>query len=247
MGLVRNLFGQDRNPVLEQRFNEFVALLEQYELGESLRHDRAVSALYEAWAKEFELLKAQFNEVWDFFVSLEQRLSGWYAVSPNLAPWKSVACGRGGYSFAACIMKNHHRDAPLSEKSLSVSFALSPTPAGIGDERWVGRKEIPTDCLAGLPASVNMTPRRQAEGARAMVERLSKCDLIFRLNHRAVGQQAAVLPLETLKQQSLKDLCRGLFVLLNNDALSNLQSTLDAPQRLQLAMAGEIDGPAGLV
>ena len=236
-GLVRNLLAGERSLVAEQRFNEFVDLLERHELNESMRHDQVVQTLYRAWAEEFELLKCEFNQVCDFFTSLERRLSGWYAVSPNLAPWKSVACGSGGYTFAACIMKNHDRDAPLSEKSLSVACGLSSNPAGIGDERWVGWQGEPTDCLVGLPRrAISMSPRRQAEGARALVERLSKCDLVFRLNHRSIGQQSALLPLSVLKQHSLKELCRALFVLLNNDVLLNLQSALESPDRLMLGL-----------
>lgn len=233
---MKTLFGRGNVPQ-EAQFNEFVDILDRYERNEFERHEDAVRALYSVWAEKFELLKGEFNAVWDSFVSLEHRLTGWFAVSPNLAPWKSVACGRGGYTFAACMMKNHDRHAPLSEKSLSVSFALDGLPAGIGDERWIGYQGIPTDTLAGFDAcrGREMSAATRLEGAKALVERVGSWPIIVRLNHRTIGQQTATLPLSILSQHSLRELCQGLFVLLNNDVLSNLQAAIAAPEQLLLA------------
>lgn len=233
-GLVRSLFGRRPDAVQEQRFNEFVDVLEQHEQGEAARHEEEIRALYEAWAKQFELLKREFNDLVDLFSSLERRLSGWFSVSPNLARWGSIACGRGGYTFAACIMKNHDRDAPLSEKSLSVSFGLEALPPGIGDERWLGWQGDPSDTLAGLSGCAPTNPRAQARAARALLERVNGCELMFRLNHHTIGQQACLLPLSILERYALRDLCQGLFVMLNNDVLSDLRATLAYPEELLL-------------
>src|SRR5687767_4656264 len=100
--------------------------------------DSSVRERYALWCEHYENLKQEFNAVWDLFQSLEHDIPGWYCVSPNLAQCQAVGWERGGYTFAACIMKNHHRNAPLSEKSLSVSFGLDELPRGIGDERALG-------------------------------------------------------------------------------------------------------------
>ena len=189
---------------------------------------------YDKWARQYEKLKLEFNQAWDFFEELEQRIPGWYCVSPSLAPWKAVNCARDGYTLSACIMKNHHRDAPLSEKSLTVSFGLQELPPGIGDERWVGRKGEVCDKLVGLDACTDKSSREKHEGALHLKERIESRQIYFRLNHKSFGQQCTSLPISVLQQHSLKDLCQRLFVLLNNDILVELQRRLENPEQLLL-------------
>lgn len=237
-GMVSTVLGRDRNPVDQRSFNKFVTILAKYDLDESTKNEEIVKALYKDWASKFELLKSEFNSAWDFFCSLERQLTGWYAVSPNQAAWKAVACERGGYSFAACIMKNHHRDAPLSDKSLSVSFGLNGPVAGIGDERWIGWQGVPGDSLVGLPLHPKMSPRDQAKGAMSLIERISNTKLVFRLNHHKIAQQSATYPLSMLDHHSLKGLCQRLFMALNNDILADLRLPPASSEQLQLSDGG---------
>ena len=147
-------------------------------------------------------------------------------------PWRGVATSKMGYTFAGCIMKNHHRDAPLSEKSLSVSFGLEENPIGIGDERMIGYQGTVSDSLAGLGACAPKSLREQGDGMKALYQRLEKKQLVFRLNHRSIGQQTTKLPITILQEYSLRELCQGLFLMLNNDIISELKTALANPQKL---------------
>lgn len=232
-GLMRDLLRLRRSP----RDEEFAAIVDNLEAYEARREQELEQTLqynYAFWAERFELLKREFNAVWDFFDDIEQRIDGWYCVSPSLAPWKSVNFAREGYTFSACLMKNHHRDAPRSEKSITVSFGLEELPPGVGDERWIGRTGELTDMLAGLKNCGNKSLKEKAEGAQALKKRITTKDIYFRLNHVDLGQQSTRLPLSTLDEFSLVDLCQRLFVLLNNDVLTELQRTLNHPEQLLL-------------
>ncbi len=121
--LVRSVFARERQELCEDQFYQFIKVLEQREYQSTVNAQDAVDNLYVEWAKNYELLKDEFNSVWDLFHDVEHRVNGWYCISPNLARWKTVANTKLGYSFAACIMKNHHRDAPLSEKSCPCRLA----------------------------------------------------------------------------------------------------------------------------
>ena len=230
---MRGIFGLNR-PDHSEELEGIIKTLEEHEAEREALLIKATQSDYTHWANRFELLKREFNTAWDFFEDLEDRITGWYCVSPSLAPWKSVHCARDGYTFSACIMKNHHRDAPLSEKSLTISFGLQELPAGIGDERWVGRTGEISDSLIGLPACTGKSLREQHEGARHLKERILARDIYFRLNHTSFGQQCTRLPLSILEKHSLKDLCQRLFVLLNNDVLLELQNKLANPETLLL-------------
>jgi hypothetical protein len=231
----RSVFARDRQEVCDTQFNEFIKVLEQREYQSVVAAQEAVDHLYTEWAEKFEILKSEFNSVWDLFQSVEDRVTGWFCVSPNLAPWKTVSSSKFGYTFAACIMKNHHRDAPLSEKSLSVSFGLDEQPIGIGDERLIGFQGAVSDSLVGLNGCNPKSLREQGDGVRELYRRLEPKQLVFRLNHRSIGQQVTKLPLSILQEYSLRELCQGLFLMLNNDIVSELQSALSNPQKLLTA------------
>lgn len=247
-GFVRSVFARERQEICENQFYQFIKVLEQREYASLLAAQEAVENLYAEWSQSYELLKSEFNSVWDLFLDVEQRVTGWYCISPNLAKWKTVANNKFGYSFAACIMKNHHRDAPLSEKSLSVSFGLDEQPQGIGDERLVGFQGPVSDTLAGLAGCSPKSLREQGDGMRALFKKLEHKQLIFRLNHRSIGQQVTKLPLSVLQEYSLKELCQGLFLMLNNDVITELGSVMANPQKLISAVDNaRIEwAPAGL-
>ncbi len=232
----RSVFARERQALCDSQFEECMRILEQREYRSIQEAEEAVNNLYFEWAEKFEIVKAEFNSVWDLFHGVETRVAGWYCVSPNLAPWRSVALTKFGYTFAACIMKNHHRDAPLSEKSLSVSFGLDEAPIGIGDERLIGYKGVPTDTLVGLSQCQPKSLKEQGEGMRDMFRRLEPKQLVFRLNHRSIGQQTTKLPLSILEEYSLRELCQGLFLMLNNDVVSSLKTALGNTERLLLAV-----------
>ena len=230
---MRGLFGLGR----PDHSDELEAIIDELEKHEAKRDDQLqaeTNSYYHSWASKYEMLKEEFNQAWDFFDDIENRITGWYCVSPSLAPWKAVNCARDGYTFSACVMKNHHRDAPLSEKSLTVSFGLQELPPGIGDERWIGRAGEMDDQLLGLTACTDMSKREKHEGSLHLKERIESRQIHFRMNHKAFGQQCTALPISILEQHSLKDLCQRLFVLLNNDILVELQKSIDAPEQMLL-------------
>lgn len=234
-GIVRSLFGLERREAQERQFSRAVEIIRNHEIHATSGMDEATRELYDLWAQSFEQVKAEFNDVFDLFQQMEKDLPGWFCVSPNLAPWKSVNTSRGGYTFAVCMMKNHHRHAPLSEKSLSVSFGLDELPVGVGDERIVGRTAPMNDSLVGLEQCTGKSLRDRYAGAKVLADQIQGRSLVFRLNHRHIGQQTTRLPLSTLNQRTLRELCQGLFILLNNDVLSQLQSSIASPERLLLA------------
>ena len=231
---IRSVFAKERQVTRDYQFAQFIKILEQKEYHSQQKAKDAVHAIYTDWAEKYELLKSEFNSIKDLFQSIEESVTGWYCVSPNLAQWGAVGWGKSGYTFASAIMKNHHRKAPRSEKSLSVSFALDEKPVGIGDETLVGFTGHVTDSLSGLESCTSKSLREQGEGAKTLYHSLKDKSLVFRLNHNSVGQQIAKLPLSTLKEYSLRELCQGLFLTLNNDIISGLMltSALENPQKL---------------
>jgi hypothetical protein len=237
---IRSLFARERQDLQDFQFSQFLKILEQREYKSEEKAKEAVERIYADWAEKFELLKAEFNSVRDLFQEIENTVTGWYCVSPNLAQWGAVGWSRSGYTFATAIMKNHHRKAPRSEKSLSVTFALDEKPQGIGDESYVGFTGQVSDQLAGLSGCSAKSLREKGEGAKALYHAQNGKSIVFRLNHRTVGQQIAKLPLSILKEYSLKELCQALFLTLNNDIVSELRlnTMLENPQKL--ISAGEL-------
>ena len=236
---MRSVFARERQEVCDNQFNQFIKVLEQREYESVIAAQEAVHELYSDWANKYEFIKDEFNSAWDLFQNVEDRVTGWYCVSPNLATWKTVASTKFGYTFAACIMKNHHRNAPLSEKSLSVSFGLDEQPMGIGDERLIGFQGIVSDQLAGLEGCSPKSLKEQGDGMRALYQRLESKQLVFRLNHRSIGQQVTKLPISILQEYSLKELCQGLFLMLNNDIVAELGTALKNPQKLIAAQQAD--------
>ena len=154
--------GRRRTPT-----QEFANLLEMMNVSEEQRQaniKEELNANYAVWANHFEMLKTEFNALWDFFKSIEKESEGWFCVSPFLNSWNAVGhTTREGYVFGVSIMKNHQRNAPLSEKSLAVTFGVEEWGGGIGDEREIGRMTKIDDQLCGLIAC---TGKSQAEHVR---------------------------------------------------------------------------------
>lgn len=233
-GLVRGFLGLEKK-TKEEQFENIITALENYEAGRTEELEALTQQYYAQWAGTVEKLKVEFAKVWQLFSEIEQRLDGWFCVSPSLGLWEYMHAVRGGYTFSACIMKNHHRDAPLSEKSLSVSFGHDEIPPGIGDERWVGRQGDLSADLVGLENCQCESLKKQYEGALALRDRITEVSIHIRLNHAKIGQKSTKIPITTLSKHSLDELCRNLFILLNNDVLQELEATLDEPEKYLLA------------
>lgn len=232
---LRLSFMKERQAACENQFESFIRILEEREYHSVVKAREAIEEVYKDWAEKFELLKREFNAIRDLFQDVERRVTGWYCVSPNLAQWGAIGWGaKTGYTFASAVMKNHHRKAPRSEKSLSVSFALDEKPEGIGDEGLVGRRGAIDDALVGLSRCSPKSLQEQGDGVKALHDRIKDKNIVFRLNHRTVGQQVAKLPLSVLDEYSLRELCQGLFLALNNDVITELRlnSALENPQKL---------------
>lgn len=231
---LRSVFARERQVVCDNQFDRFIKILEQREFKSEQQAKHAIEVLYAGWAEKFELLKREFNNVRELFQGVEQRVTGWYCVSPNSAQWNAVASTKTGYTFASGIMKNHHRRAPRSEKSLTVSFALDEKPTGMGDESSLGYSGAIGDQLLGLEACSAKSLKEQADGVRYLHKQMEGKNIVFRLNHASVGQQVAKLPIAILEEYSLRELCQGLFLTLNNDILEELKlnAALENPQKL---------------
>ncbi len=218
----------------ERQFGNALEVLRRHEkLSQSTMEQEAI-LLYESWAERFELLKREFNSAWELFSEIERSVPGWYCVSPALAPWKAVSSVKGGYTFSACIMKNHHRNAPLSEKSLTVTFGLDSLSPGIGDERLLGRTGDLDDNLWGYDNCTGLSLKQKNAAAVTLWKRMQNEHIVFRLNHKNLGQQSTYLPISILERYSLRDLCQRLFILLNKDQLFDLGKQLNSPETLML-------------
>lgn len=235
-GFLSALIGSRRERAIDDpRLNKVIDALHQHYQSEEDQLKLRLQRDYTLWADTYRRIRREFDDAYDFFMDLERDLPGWYCVSPNLALARSVAVCKGGYTFAACIMKNHHRDAPLSEKSLTISLGLEETPPGVGDERPLGRTGKVDAELWGVENCSGKSLREQADAAAYLASKIQNRSILFRMNHKAIGQQCTRLPLSILEQHSLKDLCKGLFVLLNNDVLSGLRESIAGPEQLLLA------------
>lgn len=234
-GIFRALLRREPAADKAEKFQKVIDLLRNHQQSSEAEIRTALEGLYAEWSGKFELLKSEFNKVWELFGSIEEKLPGWYCVSPCLHSWRAVGHVRGGYTFGACLMKNHSRSAPLSHKSLTISFGLDGASPGIGDERSLGRTATMTDSLIGLEAcGTAKTMPDRLRAAQHLVERIGRYSLIFRMNHRGIGQQAACLPFSTLKEHSLSELSQSLFVLLNNDIISELKARIAEPEKILL-------------
>ncbi len=76
----------------------------------------------------------------------------------------------------------------------------------------IGFQGAVSDTLAGLSGCTPKSLREQGDGMRALYQKLESKQLIFRLNHRSLGQQVTKLPISILQEYSLKENCvRGFF------------------------------------
>ena len=211
--------GRRRSPT-----QEFKNLLEIMHLSEEERQKNMQLDLnknYKIWADHFQMLKEEFNSLWDFFYSIEQEKKGWFCVSPLMTSWKAVGHkNREGYLFAATIVKNVDRNAPLPTKSLAISFGIEEWGGGIGDERELGRVAKISDNLVGLEGCAGKSINDQYQESKRLVSRIGQFPILFRLNHKEIGQETARLDLPILEKQSLVELSEKLFILLNKDLLT---------------------------
>lgn len=210
---------------------EFANFLDMINVSEEQRQKTMQEELnlnYQLWAEHYKMLKDEFNALWDFFHTIENKSEGWFCVSPFISSWKSVGHNnREGYLFGTTITKNHQRHAPMSEKSLAVSFAVEEWGGGIGDEREVGRISKIDDQLCGLSACTGKGLNDQFQGAKRLATRVGQFQLQFRLNHKDIGQQTSRVSLEILGKYNLIELSEKLFVLLNKDLLGGLNKELE--------------------
>lgn len=224
-----------RSYSMSKDFISFLQFMNSRSLEKREEFEAGLRGNYTFWSQHYELLKREFNKAWDFFFEIEQQVEGWYCISPNLAPWKTVALDKGGYTFAACIMKNKHRNAPQSEKSVSVSFGLSQFISGIGDERILGRTGEVDDQLCGLEACSGKTLEEQYKSSITLCNSLASHHITFRLNHHKIGQETTKMGIDILQRYPLASLCEKLFMAVNNDELAKLTKALPESEQFLIS------------
>jgi hypothetical protein len=218
------------------QFEQFIYFMNELDTQRIKTMQDELRQNYMFWAACYELLKAEFSSLWNFFSEIEKNSTGWYCVSPSLARWGAVGHGSGGYNFSACIMKNHDREAPNSEKSLTISFAFESLNHGIGDEFCIGRNSEISEELAGLQNCSGVELGEQLKNAKRLVALCRNAKLIFRLNHNRHGQESTRLEINILKEHSLVSLAEKLFMALNNDIFIQFSKLLlPKEQRLYLS------------
>lgn len=221
--------------VCSPEFKKFLFFLNNLEQERIKNEEAELRANYMLWASCFEMLKVEFSKLWSFFESIEKETNGWHCVSPSLAKWGALGHSSGGYNFSACIMKNFDRDAPNSEKSLTVTFAFDSLTDGMGDEMSIGRKTEVDERLVGLEQLKPDDVNRQLEEVRRMANFCLNSKISFRLNHKLYGQESTKLDVNILKEHSLVSLAEKLFMALNNDILLSFNKVLHkSEQRLYL-------------
>lgn len=189
---------------------------------------------YEIWEEAYNLVHQQFSELWDFFNLIEHDSEGWLRVAPK-GTKTFIEINDEGYSFSAGVEKNGIRGAPLPERWLIVHLAHSDHwTAGLGDERNLGRPEPINDKLIGLK---NCNPKNLDKAilaARELRRRAEETPLVFQMFSEKVGQRGAKVPLSVLKNHSLVDLCKGLFLALNKDLLDDFTTYLPKGIKIEL-------------
>jgi hypothetical protein len=200
-------------------------------------HQRVrVEADYAAWASFYELLKAEFKEAWDFFGVVQADVEGWHRVAPAGDQTSFVAIGREGYSFAAGIEQNSKRGAPFPKKWMTISLGHSTSYlSGIGDERLIGRQDIPEDELCGLDGCSSKSLDEQEKGAQELKKRITMHQLVFTLSSQEHGQHTTTLPVSVLREHSLTELAQKLLIALTNDDIQGLQKLLPTAPPLLLS------------
>jgi hypothetical protein len=203
-------------------FNQVLDVIDAVEKKEDLVKEEEIKRLYEVWASTYYVLKREFTNAYALFYEIEEALDGWWVVSPNLGQWRPVGHMGNGYTFAAGVMKNHSPTAPLADKSLSVTFGMGDYKCGIGDETWLGRQTPISDELTGLEDCRGKSITEQYEASQKLYNSLMSFKLTIRMNHKQVGQKVAEIDLASLERHSLRQICQGLFVGLNNDVLMEI-------------------------
>lgn len=216
----------------------FQGFLEQlnvaYKLKQSDQRSR-IAANYHAWAVFFELIKAEFKSAWDFFGVVEADVDGWHRVAPAGDQSSYLAVGREGYSFAAGIEQNVKRGAPFPKKWLTISLGHSTSYLdGIGDERLVGRIDVPEEFLIGLASCNGKTLDEQEKGSEELRKRITQHNLVFTMSSVAAGQHTTSIPVSVLEKHSLAELAQQLLVALTNDDLASIAKLLPSAQPLLL-------------
>lgn len=222
--------------ICSPEFKKFLYFLTQVE-NEKQKNDLSeLNDNYMVWASCFEMLKVEFEKLWTFFKGIESETNGWYCVSPSLARWNALGHSRGGYNFSACIMKNFDRDAPNSEKSLTITYAFESFSDGMGDEMALGRQTEISEELVGLKNCNPTDVVKQLEDVKRLANLCTKTKLSFRLNHKNYGQESTKLDINVLRDHSLTDLAEKLFMALNNDIILNFNKVLpNKEQRLYIS------------
>lgn len=205
-----------------------------YKLKQSDQRSR-IAANYQAWAGFFELIKAEFKAAWNFFGVVEADVEGWHRVAPAGDNSSYLAVGREGYSFAAGIEQNVKRGAPFPKKWLTISLGHSTSYLdGIGDERLVGRTDIPEETLIGLAECKGKNLDEQEVGSEELRRRITQHNIVFTMSSAAAGQHTTALPVSVLEKHSLAELAQQLLVALTNDDLASIAKLLPAAQPLLL-------------
>lgn len=221
---LKSLFRAERDE--SDPFNQFLGMLEEAQQRDEREVLEDIKSSYHLWAESYELLKSQFHDAWGLFLEVEDTIEGWFQASPNLGRWGPVGVDKFGYTFAAGVAKNYRRGAPLSEKSITVTFGMEMPKTGIGDERWLGRQAPISDMLTGLGNCSGKSVAEQYVASKKLLHQLQNSKFHFRMNHKDIGQKTSVLGIEILEENSLREICKGLFVGLNKDIMPSIDQHL---------------------
>ncbi len=214
-----------------QEFSNFLDFMNKSEKERNAYMSEEIKKNYKIWSEYFNILKDEFNSVWDFFETIQADSPDWKCESRFPVNWKAVAhLGEAGYAFSSSISKTKAIDSPLIEKGVSVSFAHEESGGGIGDELWLGRSTPISDELVGMSDCNAINLHEKYKASKKLVNRLSKFKIIFILNHPKYGQESTQLPTTILEKHSLVHLAEQLFLAVNNDMVQDFKEQMNSIQ-----------------
>lgn len=209
--------------------------LQEAEHERQARINREIQACYDSWTKIYVEMKKEFDEVWELFGGVEERLQFWKRKAPcegREGKWGPLGLSKRGYGFSAGLAKG---DDPRATKWLLVGFGEGDrNQEGMGDERAFGFRGKPCKELAGLECCDGLHPEKCLESARALVERVEAYTLVFHLNHASLGQRMIHMPRNKLQSCSLSEICMGLFMAINDDDVKKLKGLAQGQSPLLL-------------
>jgi hypothetical protein len=230
--------GEDSSsgPTIDDAFDDILGGLNGAEAKKEQAIREELQRNYDDWSYHIGLLKEQFGEVWELFGRIEDKVQDWFRGEHSYGHGTFMGASGYGYNFGTGIHyfgsgsgKPSFRSFGFDgKKYLIVSFAkhtsdgknaFADGPNGAGDERDVGRNsrgvsDEDWNNLVGLENCHERTLSHQLSGSKYMLEKLRKHPLkIFLYNHN-IGRQNVRVGIESLYDNSLKEACQKLFVII---------------------------------